>query len=132
MMTHLEGPIVQSVYDMALLSWSIAMKPPLPLLGQAMPTVSGNYAFGKDNPYIRCKNIDGLGERGPCNTPQLISTLWLISGGLALDQIHPARQAAQPGTSAPSEQAQASLSTSERIRAITEHLSETLNGPLAG
>ncbi|KAJ3172091.1 hypothetical protein HDU88_006905 [Geranomyces variabilis] len=31
MLTHLEGPIVDSFYDMALLSWSNAMKPPLPM-----------------------------------------------------------------------------------------------------
>ena len=29
---HLEGPIVQSFYDMALLSWAEKMTPPLPLL----------------------------------------------------------------------------------------------------
>ncbi|PSK55255.1 hypothetical protein B9Z65_2644 [Elsinoe australis] len=34
MMTHLEGPIVDSVYDMALLTWHDEMKPPLPLIGQ--------------------------------------------------------------------------------------------------
>ncbi|KAH9952788.1 hypothetical protein BGW80DRAFT_1452006 [Lactifluus volemus] len=32
MMVHLEGPIVESIYDMALLTWSSAMNPPLPLL----------------------------------------------------------------------------------------------------
>ncbi|KAF4544133.1 Phospholipase D/Transphosphatidylase [Lasiodiplodia theobromae] len=32
MMTHLEGPIVDSLYDMALLTWHDALKPPLPLL----------------------------------------------------------------------------------------------------
>ncbi|TLS26883.1 hypothetical protein PpBr36_04868 [Pyricularia pennisetigena] len=30
MMVHLEGPIVDSIYDMALLSWSKALTPPLP------------------------------------------------------------------------------------------------------
>lgn len=30
MMTHLEGPIVDSVYDMALISWSKELNPPLP------------------------------------------------------------------------------------------------------
>ncbi|KAK5462349.1 hypothetical protein LTR20_006299 [Exophiala xenobiotica] len=43
MMTHWEGPIVDSFYDMALISWHNALKPPLPLLnrpaaGQPMPT----------------------------------------------------------------------------------------------
>jgi hypothetical protein len=31
-LTHLEGPIVESFYDVALLSWFEAMNPPLPLL----------------------------------------------------------------------------------------------------
>lgn len=30
MMTHLEGPIVDSFYDMSLISWSKEMQPPLP------------------------------------------------------------------------------------------------------
>ncbi|KAF8854218.1 hypothetical protein BDZ45DRAFT_47337 [Acephala macrosclerotiorum] len=30
MMTHLEGPIVDSLYDMALISWSKKLEPPLP------------------------------------------------------------------------------------------------------
>ena len=32
MMTHVEGPIVDAFYDMALLSWAEAMNPPLSLL----------------------------------------------------------------------------------------------------
>ncbi|EKG19053.1 Phospholipase D/Transphosphatidylase [Macrophomina phaseolina MS6] len=32
MMTHIEGPIVDSLYDMALLTWHDELKPPLPLL----------------------------------------------------------------------------------------------------
>lgn len=32
MMTHMEGPIVDSLYDMALLTWHEELKPPLPLL----------------------------------------------------------------------------------------------------
>ena len=32
-MTHLEGPIVDSFYDMSLNSWHKEMKPPLPCLG---------------------------------------------------------------------------------------------------
>jgi phosphatidylserine/phosphatidylglycerophosphate/cardiolipin synthase-like enzyme len=43
MMTQFEGPIVDSFYDVALISWNNAMKPPLPCLnqpakGQAMPS----------------------------------------------------------------------------------------------
>lgn len=43
MMTQFEGPIVDSFYDVALISWHNAMKPPLPCLsqpaaGQSMPS----------------------------------------------------------------------------------------------
>ncbi|KAI0061253.1 hypothetical protein BV25DRAFT_770703 [Artomyces pyxidatus] len=51
MMTHLEGPIVDSFYDMALLSWSNAMNPPLPLLSKP-PTYPDSYAFKKDNKHL--------------------------------------------------------------------------------
>jgi phosphatidylserine/phosphatidylglycerophosphate/cardiolipin synthase-like enzyme len=38
MMTHLEGPIVDSFYDMALISWHNEMKPPLPCLNTPAAT----------------------------------------------------------------------------------------------
>ena len=59
-MTHLEGPIVQSLYDMSLLSWGLALKPQMPLLGNHIASPE-SYAFGKDNKYISSKNLDGLG-----------------------------------------------------------------------
>ncbi|PCH40494.1 phospholipase D/nuclease [Wolfiporia cocos MD-104 SS10] len=48
MMVHLEGPIVDSMYDMALASWYKPMHPPLPLLdtgeaGEGLPFISGRY-----------------------------------------------------------------------------------------
>jgi phosphatidylserine/phosphatidylglycerophosphate/cardiolipin synthase-like enzyme len=43
-MTHIEGPIVQSFYDVALLSWAEPMEPPMPLL--ANPNLV--HAFGQD------------------------------------------------------------------------------------
>ncbi|KAI0270588.1 hypothetical protein BC834DRAFT_1011250 [Gloeopeniophorella convolvens] len=52
MMVHLEGPIVESFYDMALLSWSNAMHPPLPLLGKP-PTYPDAYKFKQDNEGLR-------------------------------------------------------------------------------
>ncbi|KAF2089467.1 phospholipase D/nuclease [Saccharata proteae CBS 121410] len=33
MMTHIEGPIVDALYDMSLISWHNKLEPPLPLLG---------------------------------------------------------------------------------------------------
>ncbi|KAH0829571.1 phospholipase D active site protein motif protein [Fonsecaea pedrosoi] len=50
MMTQLEGPIVDSFYDVALISWHNALKPPLPLLSRpaadcSIPTfTSDSYA----------------------------------------------------------------------------------------
>ncbi|KAI9430801.1 hypothetical protein H4582DRAFT_2013996 [Lactarius indigo] len=48
MMIQLEGPVVESFYDMALMSWANAMNPPLPLL-TAQPASSGIYRFEHDN-----------------------------------------------------------------------------------
>lgn len=66
-MTHLEGPIVQSLYDMALLSWFNAMHPPLPLLTQN-PTYGNSdksaYSFGQDHPVMSSKgDLDSKASR---------------------------------------------------------------------
>jgi hypothetical protein len=53
MMVQLEGPVVDSIYDMALLSWSNAMNPPLPLLTR-LPTYPDVYKFQQDNEDLRC------------------------------------------------------------------------------
>ncbi|KZT34488.1 hypothetical protein SISSUDRAFT_1009878, partial [Sistotremastrum suecicum HHB10207 ss-3] len=61
MMVHVEGPIVDSFYDMALLSWSNAMHPPLPLLNQPRTEVS-NFKFNKDNEHLQYIDEEGSGE----------------------------------------------------------------------
>ena len=96
-MTHVEGPIVQSFYDMSLLSWGIAQNPVLPLVSQPMTAfATSSYNFGLDNAYIACKNIEGL------------------------DQVNPASAREQPahpsGKLVPD--------SAQRLTAITEHLSE--------
>lgn len=54
MMIHLEGPIVDSFYDMALFSWSNALDPQLPLLKN--PLIQRNdYTFGHDNEHLKCE-----------------------------------------------------------------------------
>jgi phosphatidylserine/phosphatidylglycerophosphate/cardiolipin synthase-like enzyme len=53
MMVQLEGPVVDSIYDMALLSWSNAMNPPPPLLTK-LPTYLSVYKFQQDNEDLRC------------------------------------------------------------------------------
>lgn len=54
-MTHIEGPIVQSFYDMALISWGEVLNPPLPLLkgGGGAPKEGEEYAFNEDNRYLK-------------------------------------------------------------------------------
>ncbi|KAH9003737.1 hypothetical protein EDB86DRAFT_2889505 [Lactarius hatsudake] len=48
MMIQLEGPVVESFYDMALMSWANAMNPPLPLLAMR-PASPSMYRFKQDN-----------------------------------------------------------------------------------
>jgi phosphatidylserine/phosphatidylglycerophosphate/cardiolipin synthase-like enzyme len=43
---HLEGPIVDAFYDMALLSWAEPMEPPLPLL--VNPSLRSQMNEGRD------------------------------------------------------------------------------------
>lgn len=42
MATHLEGPIVDSLYDTALIAWHVSMDPPLPLLGSPAALATKN------------------------------------------------------------------------------------------
>lgn len=55
MMTHIEGPIVDSFYDMCLLSWGEAFQPPLPLLkgGGGAPKEGEEYKFSDENRYLK-------------------------------------------------------------------------------
>lgn len=59
MMIHLEGPIVDSLYDTALISWFRPMNPPLPLLDTRYRPPDGGYKFGMDNEYSTTWNLDG-------------------------------------------------------------------------
>lgn len=63
MMTHIEGPIVSSFYDVALLSWHLTMNPPLPLLGKPYEQ-DGPYQFGLDNTYASERWLDGSRGEG--------------------------------------------------------------------
>jgi phosphatidylserine/phosphatidylglycerophosphate/cardiolipin synthase-like enzyme len=54
MMVHLEGPIVDSFYDVALASWSHRMNPPLPLIS-ARKEKTNEYHFKKHNKHLACK-----------------------------------------------------------------------------
>lgn len=59
MMIHLEGPIVDSMYDTALISWYKAMHPPLPLLSKPYSVPSEGYRFGMENEYASTHLLDG-------------------------------------------------------------------------
>ncbi|KAF9220887.1 hypothetical protein BS17DRAFT_786130 [Gyrodon lividus] len=59
MMMHLEGPIVDSLYDMALISWFRSMHPRLPLLNQPFQKSAGGYKFGMENEYATTHLLDG-------------------------------------------------------------------------
>ncbi|KIM79061.1 hypothetical protein PILCRDRAFT_823914 [Piloderma croceum F 1598] len=57
MMVHVEGAIVEAVYDMALLSWANSLNPPFPLLS-CPPTRPDHYRFQDDHSHISSKNLD--------------------------------------------------------------------------
>jgi phosphatidylserine/phosphatidylglycerophosphate/cardiolipin synthase-like enzyme len=73
-MTHLEGPIVQSFYDLCLISWGLPLTPPLPLLASRPPTLNSildsegkiqqgqeegvQYQFGDNHPHIKVKDLE--------------------------------------------------------------------------
>lgn len=59
MMVHLEGPIVDGFYDMALISWFRPMHPRLPLLNQPFKKPEGGYKFGMDNEHASIHLLDG-------------------------------------------------------------------------
>ncbi|KAH8678575.1 hypothetical protein BGZ60DRAFT_468049 [Tricladium varicosporioides] len=94
MMTHLEGPIVDSLYDMALISWHKKLEPPLP--SHSSPAVHGglesirnssqreslfqNGMRNRDSAVVLSKN------RKSCKSyvydPQAINRSGVLNGGL--------------------------------------------------
>lgn len=58
MMVHLEGPVVESFYDIFLYSWHHRLKPVLPCLMQPVPEsntpgrTSADFLFGQENPCL--------------------------------------------------------------------------------
>lgn len=57
MMTHVEGPIVDSFYDMSLISWNNALKPPLPSYNR--PVVNGGCPSFEQQSHAQLLNEDG-------------------------------------------------------------------------
>lgn len=58
MMTHLEGPIVDSLYDMALISWSKKLEPPLP--SHNSPAVQGGLSSFSNKGHDDVFNREGV------------------------------------------------------------------------
>ena len=54
MMIHIEGPIVDSFYDLALVSWAKAMDPPLSLLSMRRANYK-EYKFGDMYERLKCE-----------------------------------------------------------------------------
>ena len=54
MMIHIEGPIVDSFYDLALVSWAKAMDPPLSLLSMRRANYK-EYKFGDMHERLKCE-----------------------------------------------------------------------------
>jgi phosphatidylserine/phosphatidylglycerophosphate/cardiolipin synthase-like enzyme len=75
MMIHLEGPIVDSLYDTALISWFRPMHPPLPLLDTRYRPPEEGYKFGMENEYATTWILDG--SKGA----ELFQTLQQGAGG---------------------------------------------------
>ena len=59
MMVHLEGPIVDSLYDTALISWFRPMHSRLPLLNRPFEMPEGGYKFGMENECASMHLLDG-------------------------------------------------------------------------
>lgn len=56
-MVHLEGPVVDSIYDLLLISWHERFSPPLPCLAEPSPYSSQaekpfEYTFSDANPFL--------------------------------------------------------------------------------
>lgn len=63
MMCHVEGPIVDSLYDALLISWHRSLNPPLPLINS--PAVEGGYKSFND------ESFQGLfDQQGKLNVPE--------------------------------------------------------------
>jgi hypothetical protein len=53
MMVHVEGDIVDSLYESFLISWSTRLRPPLPCVSTPATTIEPReYLFSDKNPYL--------------------------------------------------------------------------------
>ena len=129
MMCHFEGPIVDSFYDMALISWHKALEPPLPTLDR--PTTAEKWG-GKDEAQQglhQTPNGTPVGE--PANTRT--STGSYVSppsspstSTSSRDRLPEHDPYYDPDIASEAARAQASVSPPEggsRVAAVTEHLS---------
>lgn len=88
MMVHLEGPIVQSFYDMALISWNETLEPPLPLLAKQINRPIHDYVFGSDHPVIGGKDSEDKAVKARSTLQQHLADLDGPSGSSDSGQAH--------------------------------------------
>jgi phosphatidylserine/phosphatidylglycerophosphate/cardiolipin synthase-like enzyme len=83
MMVHLEGPIVDSMYDMALISWHMRMSPPLPTLDTPAAQAGGNPSETLNDDVGRIPTGHGSSESGQDRTLDSVSNVPIANEALA-------------------------------------------------
>ena len=80
MMCHFEGPIVESFYDMALLSWHNTLTPQLPLVTSPPPPITtftfsdGHVTVGETSEHEKQPDPIHPDEQGKAPIPQVLTS----------------------------------------------------------
>jgi phosphatidylserine/phosphatidylglycerophosphate/cardiolipin synthase-like enzyme len=127
MMTHIEGDIVNSVYDTALLSWARALNPPLPCLDS--PARSANVQTFCDPSFVNLFHSNGNQQvpKEPLRNEHHERENHQSALPDQVDVTHDTDIGAEV------EHMQTMLSPQNgetRMNAVTKHLSESLQAPL--
>lgn len=113
MMVHLEGPIVDSLYDMALISWHKKLEPPLP--SHDSPAVRGGVgSFGRSHEAIFGPGGEIKGHKAivdPSKMPPRESSGY-GKGGSSSDEQRPAGERLSPPAERPPSGPDADAATS--------------------
>ncbi|KAH0536671.1 hypothetical protein FGG08_006466 [Glutinoglossum americanum] len=122
MMCHFEGPIVDSFYDMALMSWHKTLDPPLPMLD--MPAAVGKWNGNVSGQPSLCQRTSSDSYATPLSSPSTthISTSDKLPPHTTDDPHY------DPDIESEAARVQASVSPFEqesRMQAVTKHLRGT-------
>jgi hypothetical protein len=87
MMTHLEGPIVDSIYDMALISWNKKLEPPLPSYNSpAVQGGLGSFSNKSHNTMSASTEADEPnGQKAYAYNPRAVNKPGVVPPGIAND-----------------------------------------------